>query len=256
MIAFQIGPFTVAYYGIMIVTGVIAATLVSLLEARRKGEDTQHLYNILLVILPLGFIGARAYHVIDQWAYYSQHPAQIFGGAGLGIFGAVIGGAIGLTIYAIVRKLNVRRWLDIVAPGVILAQAIGRWGNFFNQELYGYPTDLPWGIYIAPEHRVPGFETYTHFQPLFFYEFLWNLSGCIFLLLVARKLQKRLVDGDIALLYVMWYGVGRFFLEGLKISVWTLEGIPTARWISAIGIAVAVLIMILQHRRQKPAAAS
>lgn len=256
MLAFQIGPFTVAYYGIMIVTGIIAATLVSLVEAKRRREDTAHIFNILLVILPLGFMGARLYHVIDQWDYYSQHPAMIIGGAGLGIFGAVIGGAIGLTIYAVIRKLNIRRWMDILCPGVILAQAIGRWGNFFNQELYGYPTDLPWGIYIDPAHRLPGFETYTHFQPLFLYEFLWNLSGCVFLLYVARKWHKRLLDGDIALLYVMFYGVVRFFLEGFKISVWTVEGIPTARWITGIGIVVALVIMIWQHSRHRPSSSA
>jgi len=232
MVAFHLGPFTIAYYGIMITIGVIAAIVLSYLEAKRRHDDTRHIFNIVLIILPLGAIGARLYHVIDQWSYYSQRPSMIIGGAGLGIFGAIIGGVIGLIIYTRWQKLSTLHWLDIVAPGVILAQAIGRWGNYFNQELYGYPTNLPWGIYIDPTHRLPGYEGYTHFQPLFFYEFLWDLLGCILLLSIGRKWQKRLLTGDIFLSYVIYYSIGRFYLEGLKINVWTIDNIPTARWSS------------------------
>jgi phosphatidylglycerol:prolipoprotein diacylglycerol transferase len=253
MVAFHLGPITVDMYGIMITTGVIAAITIAWLEARRRGEDTRHVFNLVLVVLPLGAIGARMYHVIDQWSYYSQHPAQIIGGAGLGIFGAVIGGAIGLLIYTRWQKLSPLRWLDIAAPGLILA--IGRWGNFFNQELYGYPTTLPWGIYIDPAHRLPGYENYSHFQPLFFYEFTWDLLGAVFLLFAGRKWRDRLMDGDIFFLYAIWYGVGRFYLEGLKINVWTLAGIPTARWISGFVILASIVIMVLRHRRRGKAAA-
>jgi len=252
MIAFQIGPFTVAYYGIMITSGAIAAGVVSYLEARRRQCDTQHVFNLLLVVLPLGAIGARLYHVIDQWSFYSQHPAMILGGAGLGIFGAVIGGAAGLIIYTRWQKLSTLQWLDIVAPGMILAQAIGRWGNYFNQELYGYPTQLPWGIYIDPSHRLPGYESYTYFHPLFFYEFLWDLLGCIMLLFTGRKWQKRLLNGDIFFLYVIWYSLGRFYLEGLKIGVWTAGGIPMARWITAIAFVISIAVIIFRHYHPRP----
>lgn len=251
MIAFQFGPFTVAYYGIIIATGAMAGILLSYLEAKRRHEDTRHISNLVLVILPLGLIGARLYHVIDQWDFYSQHPLMIFGGAGLGIFGALIGGAIGFIIYTGWQKLNTLRWLDIVAPGVILAQAIGRWGNFFNQELYGYPTNLPWGIYIDPGHRLPGYEAYTHFHPLFLYESLWNVSGCAFLLIAGRKWHKRLFNGDIFFMYVMYYSFGRFLLEGLKINVWTIDSIPTARWITGIAFAAFTAIMIYRHYRHR-----
>jgi phosphatidylglycerol:prolipoprotein diacylglycerol transferase len=247
MAAFNLGPLTISLYGVMIATGVLAATGIAYLEARRYHDDAQHILNILLITLPLGVIGARLYHVIDQWAYYSQHPAQIIGGAGLGIFGAIAGGVIGLFIYTRWQKLSTLHWLDIIAPGLILAQAIGRWGNFFNQELYGYPTNLPWGIYIDPAHRLPGFEAYSRFHPLFFYEFLWDLLGCILLLFIGRKWQKRLRTGDIFFLYVIYYSIGRFYLEGLKINVWTVDNIPTARWITAIASVVAVLIIILRH---------
>ncbi|MBI2861056.1 MAG: prolipoprotein diacylglyceryl transferase [Chloroflexi bacterium] len=248
MVAFQLGPFTIAYYGIMITSGVIAATVVSYLETKRRHYDTRHVYNLLLVVLPLGAIGARLYHVIDQWSFYSQHPAMIFGGAGLGIFGAIAGGASGLIVYTKWQKLSTLQWLDIVAPGVILAQAIGRWGNYFNQELYGYPTNLPWGIYIDPAHRLSGYEGYSYFHPLFFYEFLWNLLGFVMLLFTGRKWQKRLLNGDIFLLYIIWYSVGRFYLEGLKLDVWTVGGIPMARWIAGIAFIASTTIMVYLHR--------
>ncbi len=247
MIAFRFGPFTIAYYGIMITSGVIAATFLSYQEAKRRGLDPEHVLKLVLLVLPLGMIGARLYHVIDLWSYYSQHPALIFGGAGLGIFGALIGGVIGLIIYTKWQKLSTLQWLDILAPGLILAQAIGRWGNFFNQELYGIPTDLPWGIYIDPLHRSDGYENYTHFHPLFFYEFSWNLLGCILLLIIGRKLQKRLLNGDIFCFYAIWYSIGRFYLEGLKIGVWTAGGVPMARWITGIAFVVSTLIIIYRH---------
>lgn len=252
MAAFQIGPFTIAYYGIMIMTGVIAATAVSYLETRRRQIDTGHVFKLLLILLPTGFIGARLYHVIDQWSYYSQHPAAIFGGAGLGIFGAVAGGAIGLIIYTIWQKLSTLQWLDIIAPGVILAQAIGRWGNYFNQELYGYPTQLPWGIYIEPAYRLPGYEAYTHFHPLFFYEFSWGLLGCSLLLFAGRKWQNRILSGDIFLLSIIWSSIGRFNLEGLKIDVWTVGGVPMARWITGIAFIAATAVIVYRHYRHRP----
>jgi phosphatidylglycerol:prolipoprotein diacylglycerol transferase len=146
--------------------------------------------------------------------------------------------------------LSTLHWLDIVAPGLILAQAIGRWGNFFNQELYGNPTNLPWGIFIDPAHRLPGYENYTHFHPLFFYEFLWDATGCVVLLLISRKWQKSLLKGDIFLMYVIYYSIGRFYLEGLKLNVWTIEGIPTARWITSIAILVSMAILSYRHRHQ------
>ena len=248
--AIQIGPFTLSLYGMLIAFGIVAAIGVSYLEAKRRGEDTKHILNIALIIVPLGVIGARLYHVIDRWDYFMQHPGEIIGGQGLGIFGAVIGGAIGLIIYTRWQKLGTLRWLDIVAPAVLLAQAIGRWGNYFNQELYGYPTDLPWGIYIAPENRLPGFENFSHFQPLFFYEFLWNLIGFAVLMVLGRKLRNWLKDGDIFLFYVIIYGIGRFYLEGLKINVWTLAGIPTARWIAGAGILISAAIILIRHLKE------
>lgn len=246
---FHIGPFQIAWYGVLIAVGVVAAVSIAALEARRRGESIDHLLNMLLFILPLGIIGARIYHVIDQWGYYSNNPSQIIGGRGLGIFGAIIGGAIGLIIYTQWKRLSTLQWMDIAAPGVILAQAIGRWGNYFNQELYGYPTNLPWGVYIDPEHRLPGYETYDHFHPLFLYESLWNLIGFGLLMFISRKYSKKLLNGELFVFYIIFYGIGRFVLEGFKIDVWKLSGIPTARLIIVAAIVIALLLTAIRRIR-------
>lgn len=255
-IAFKIGPIEVAWYGICIAVAVAAAVTVAAFEARRRGESVDHLLNMLLLILPLGIIGARLYHVIDQWSFYSQNPGLIVGGRGLGIYGAVIGGAVGLIAYTMWKKLSTLRWLDIVAPGVILAQAIGRWGNFFNQELYGYPTNLPWGIYIDPAHRLPGFEAYSHFQPLFLYESLLNLLGFGLLMYVGRKYGKKLLAGEVFIGYVVYYAIVRFILEGYKINVWRLAGFPTARWIAILTIAACIVVTVVRRLRSSRRAAA
>jgi phosphatidylglycerol:prolipoprotein diacylglycerol transferase len=248
-VAFHIGPFAIRWYGIMIALAAVAAVLLSIVETKRRGEATEHVLNAAILVVPLAIIGARLYHVIDEWAFYSQNPRLIFGGAGLGIFGAIAGGIIGLLIYSKWKKLDALRGLDICAPGIILAQGIGRWGNFFNQELYGYPTDLPWAIYIDPAHRLPGYEAFSYFHPLFLYESLWNFAGCALLLFLGRKFGHRLLNGDIFFVYVIYYSVGRFFLEGLKIDVWTIAGIPTARWIC--GIAIVASIAVIVYRRYR-----
>jgi phosphatidylglycerol---prolipoprotein diacylglyceryl transferase len=247
----SIGPFSIHLYGMMITIGVIMALVIAFIEAKRHGEQSSHLQSMALVVIPLGIVGARLYHVIDQWDYYRQNPGLIIGGSGLGIFGAVIGGIIGVILYTKWKKISTLCWLDIIAPGLILAQAIGRWGNFFNQELYGYPTNLPWAIYIDPAHRVPGYEAYSQFHPLFFYEFLWDLAGFVLLMVIGRKLKDKLVNGDTFLIYLMYYGTGRFFLEGLKIGVWSIGGFPTARWITASAVIGSLVVIACRHYRQK-----
>ena len=247
--SFNIGPVTIQYYGVFISLGIITAIMYCFYEANRRGENLDHIVNMALIVVPLGIIGARLYHVIDYWSYYSQNPGAIIGGRGLGIFGAVIGGAVGLLIYCWWKKLPPLRWFDIVAPGLILAQAIGRWGNYFNQELYGYPTDLPWGIYIEPANRLPGFEVYTHFHPLFLYESLLNLLGFFILFFINRKFGKRLLDGEVMIGYVMYYSVVRFILEGMKIDVWTIAGFPTARWISIFSFIIGLAVIIYRRYR-------
>ncbi len=252
-IAFSIGDLQVHWYGILIMLGVVAAINTAWLEARRRGEDTDRVLTLALIVVPAGVIGARLYHVIDKWETYSQDPITILGAQGLGIFGAVIGGALGIIIYTRLRHLSTWRWLDIVAPGLLLAQAIGRWGNFFNQELYGRPTDLPWAITIPLSHRLPEHVQFETFHPLFFYEFSLNLIGAVLLLTLGRKFKNWLHDGDVFLGYMIWYGCVRFGLEGLKPDVWEIGGFPTARWITLAAVLVATALLVYRHRRRKPA---
>lgn len=247
----QIGPIAIYWYGVLIVSGALAAAWLAARQAQREGDDPEHVWNALLLCLFLGVIGGRLYHVASSLPYYMAHPAEILGlrMQGFGIYGAVAGGALGLWIYCRWQKLSFWRWADYAAPGVALAQAIGRWGNFFNQELYGYPTNLPWGIYIAPENRLRGFEQYERFHPTFLYESLWNLAAFGLLLFLSRKARKRLMTGDLFLLYGVLYALGRFFVEFQRPDAWKIGGVPTAQWV-AIGIVFLFgSILIYRHQR-------
>ncbi|NLE76836.1 MAG: prolipoprotein diacylglyceryl transferase [Chloroflexi bacterium] len=262
----RIGPLAIRWYGLLVVTGVLAAAWLATVEARRRNEDPEHVWNALSLVLILGIIGARLYHVISTsyltgigWRYYLQNPIEIIafwrgGFMGLGIFGAVTGGIIALAIYTYRNKLRFLRWLDIVAPGVLLAQAIGRWGNFFNQELYGRPTDLPWGIYIDPAHRLPGYEQFERFHPNFFYESIWNLTMCLVLLWVARRFAHRLMDGDVFSGYLILYPLGRVWVQYLRVDQWMINGIRFEMVLPAVVAVLAALAIVVRHRRHGPAA--
>jgi len=247
----QIGPIAIYWYGVLIVTGVLVAAWLAAKQAQRAGEDPEHVWNALLLCLLLGVIGARLYHVASSLGYYTTHPGEIFGlrMSGFGIYGAVAGGALGLYIYTRWNHLKFLRWLDLAAPGLALAQAIGRWGNFFNQELYGYPTNLPWGIYIAPENRLPGFEQFQRFHPTFLYESLWNLLTFAILYGLSRKAPKRLLDGDLFLLYGVLYPLGRFFIEFERPDAWRIGGVPTAQWVAIGAILFFGSVLIYRHQR-------
>ncbi len=247
---FKIGSFGLRWYSLLIAIGLLVGAFVAYREAKRRGDNPEHVFNALLLALPLALIGARAYHVIHQWgAIYSKDPMRVFliNEGGIGIYGAVAGSVLALFIYTKWNKLNLWRWLDIGAPGLIIGQAIGRWGNYFNQELYGKPTDLPWGIYIDPQHRVPGVENFDKFHPLFLYESLLNLLGFVVMLYVARRFASRLKDGDIALLYFIIYPIVRLSLETLRLDNWHVGSLPTASIISIVSIVVAGGALLYRH---------
>src|SRR5688572_9563703 len=172
-----IGPLTVGFYGLAFVLAVTVMVLVSRSEARRKGEDPGLVTGAIVIVAICALVGARLYHVIDDWDVYSADPirALLPPYAGLGLYGGVLGAVVGIAIFVRGRSISLARALDLVVPGTLLAQGIARWGNFFNQELYGQPTDLPWGITIDREHRVPQYpvdvypEASTGFHPLFLY---------------------------------------------------------------------------------------
>jgi phosphatidylglycerol:prolipoprotein diacylglycerol transferase len=257
-IAFQIGPVEVHWYGIIIASAVFIAALLGTSEARRRGEDPEHGWSMLLPVLVLAVIGARLYHVIHMWAYYSQNLVlipQIWTG-GLGIPGAVVGGAVAIVWYTRRNQLSTARWLDIFAPALLLGQAIGRLGNFVNQELYGPPTALPWGIPIDAEHRVPEWSNLTvypvettRFVPLFAYEALLNLVGLVLILWIARRFAHRLYDGDVLLMYLVWYGAVRSYLETFRVQNWIILGVPTAIWLGVLAIILAGGFFVVRHAR-------
>ena len=263
LVAFRVGPLTVYWYGIIIVTAVLVAGWVAAFEAKRRGENEDHVWNALIIVVLLGIVGARLYHVFSSpaggglgWAFYREHPVEIFylWNGGLAIYGAVAGGVLGMFLYVYRAKLSVLRYLDIGAPALLIGQSIGRWGNFVNQELYGPPTTLPWGIKIDEFHRIPPFNDLgqypltTPFHPDFLYESLWNLIGFVLILVAGRKWSARLKGGDLFLAYLIWYPLGRLWVESLRPDAWKIGNIPTAQIISVVLIIVAVVALVIRHR--------
>jgi phosphatidylglycerol:prolipoprotein diacylglycerol transferase len=265
LVAFRLGPLTIYWYGIIIMTAALVGGTIASFEAKRRGENEEHIWNMLILVVLLGIVGARLYHVFSSpagsnlgWAYYREHPWAVFEiwNGGLGIYGAVIGGLFGILLYTYRAKLNLLHYLDIGAPALLIGQAIGRWGNFANQELYGPPTTLPWGITIDQYHRIPPFDDLsqypltTGFHPDFLYESLWNLVGFSLMLMLGRKFSNRLKDGDLFLIYLIWYPLGRIWVESLRPDAWTIGSIPTAQIVSAILIVIASIALAIRHRNR------
>lgn len=261
-----IGNFAIRAYGLLLMLGILLGAWLAAAEARRRGEKPDHVWDGLLVVFIMGLIGARLYHVFSSpegavgWSYYRENPIKILyiWEGGLAIYGALIGGLAGFFLYAYRHRLAVWRWLDIVAPSILVGQAIGRWGNFFNQELYGPPTTLPWGIPIALEHRLPQHLTLppeTRFHPVFLYESLWNTIGFLILFHLNRRLGHRLREGDLFALYLIWYPVGRLWIESLRPDAWKIGHIAAAQIFSLIALAAGLAILVYNRiRRQVPAA--
>ena len=178
-------------------------------------------------------------------AYYVQHPLEMLAvwNGGLGIYGAIIGGILGLLAYTRHKHYPLLAWIDLAVPGVLVGQAIGRWGNFVNHELYGAPTTLPWAVEIPPQNRLPGYEQYATFHPLFLYESLWNLLWLGLILWIERRYHDRLRRGDLLLLYMTCYGITRFTLDFVRLDSNGIGPLTTAQWVSLlIAIAAAVLL--------------
>ncbi|MDR3545662.1 MAG: prolipoprotein diacylglyceryl transferase [Candidatus Limnocylindrales bacterium] len=257
-IAFALGPLEVHWYGIMYAIGLAVTYLVVEREALRRGLDTGLLVNGFIVIAFAALVGGRAYHVIDQWARYKDDLSAIVlpPYSGLGVYGGIATGFLAAVAYTRWKRQPFLTWADAAAPGLLTMQAVARWGNFFNQELYGPPTNLPWGIAIQCANRtqvwacpVDGGTTPVdaHFVPLFLYESISGLVGAIVLLMLARR-ARSLRPGDIVLLFFVWYGTTRFLLEPLRTNNWLVDGIPTASIISALAVVGALLALAWRHR--------
>lgn len=265
-IIFQIGPFALRWYGLLMATAVILGAQIASREVERRGLKTDDFWDLLLWVVIPGFLGARLYYVLIQspraeLGQYLSNPLrilQIWEG-GIHIFGGLILGSIALFIYCRVLNLPALKFLDSIVLGLLPAQAIGRWGNFINQELYGPPTTLPWGLRIDPQHRIAPYNDLNRypdtvrFQPLFLYESVWNLIGFGVLFLISRRFKSRLKDGDITLLYLIWYPLGRFFIEFLRTDSWFFPGTPfnVVHVLSAAAILAAGFTLYWRHRLNK-----
>ncbi|MEN6298646.1 MAG: prolipoprotein diacylglyceryl transferase [Anaerolineaceae bacterium] len=258
---FYIGSFKIYFYGIIITAGVILAACLASYEARRRKLDGDIVWDILVWVLIGGIIGARLWHVftppqsmVEQGittSYYLTHPLDLINirKGGLGIPGAVIGGMLALFLYCRKKHLHFAVWADITAPAIALGQAIGRWGNFFNQELYGAPTDLPWAIYIEPGRRLPEYREISYYHPLFLYESIWNLANMGFLLWLSRRFPERLKNGDVFLLYLIIYPIGRFGLEFLRLDASMLGRLNANQSVMLVVAIFSAIFLFIRHRK-------
>jgi phosphatidylglycerol:prolipoprotein diacylglycerol transferase len=276
----EIGPFALNWYGVAIVGGAVLAAWIASLYARRAGDDPDHIWNILAWSLVGGIIGARLYHVFSSpadglgWAYYRNNPLDIInfwqgGFRGLGIYGGLVGGSLAVVIYCYANGLNPVRFLDYIAPNVLVAQAVGRFGNFVNQELYGPSTTLPWAFHINPAYPCqlppnlpadvqpcgsPNLTEATQlwyathgFHPTFLYEALWNLALFGVLAWLIWRWGARLRRGDAILLYLIAYASGRFWVEMFRPDAWVMGQLATAQWIGLVVMVVGSVVLIVRH---------
>ncbi len=231
--------------------------------------NPDHVWNGLVVVLIFAVIGARLYHVltpspsmaavgIESPLDYFRNPAMLINlrAGGLGIYGGLAGGALGAWIYAKRHNLSLLNWTDIGVVGVALGQVFGRWGNFFNQELYGRPSNLPWAITIDPQHRLPAYAGFERFHPAFLYESLWSLFAFIILYVLAKRYSSRLLKGELTALYLIFYAVGRILLETVRLDSRTVSiagldlNMAVATLVSIIIAVVAAVWVIVRRKKQ------
>ncbi|NLO88811.1 MAG: prolipoprotein diacylglyceryl transferase [Clostridia bacterium] len=250
-VAFQLGPFAVRWYGILLGTAVAAGTFTAYVEAKRKNVNPDHILNLVLICLPTALLGARLYYVAFHWDYYgtnlSEIPALWHGG--LAIHGGLIGGLAAGYFYIRKNRLDFWKIADVMFLGIILGQAIGRWGNFFNQEAHGGPVSREF-ISRFPRFIQEGmFIEGQYYHPTFLYESLWNIAVFLVLLILSRK--RSVKTGEVFLSYLALYSVGRFFIEGLRMDSLMLGSYKAAQIVSAVLVAVSIFLIIRRRRWMK-----
>ncbi|MBK1988230.1 prolipoprotein diacylglyceryl transferase [Sphaerospermopsis aphanizomenoides BCCUSP55] len=256
-IIFEIGPIVIRWYGLLIASAVLIGVSLSQYLAQRRHVNPE-LISDLSIWLVIGAIpAARLYYVLFQWSEYSQHPDRIIAiwQGGIAIHGAIIGGVVAALIFAKLKKMPFWQLADLVAPSLILGQAIGRWGNFFNSEAFGAPTDLPWKLYIPPERRPPSLANFEYFHPTFLYESLWDLMVFALLLtLFFRALsgKPRLKVGTLFLVYWVAYSLGRFWIEGLRTDSLMLGPLRMAQIVSLSGITLGLAGLTWLYLLKRP----
>jgi phosphatidylglycerol---prolipoprotein diacylglyceryl transferase len=254
LFGWQVGPIAIRWYGILMATAMALGLWIAQREALRRGLDPESLLKASELALLGGLVGARLYYVLFNLDYYSQFPGKIFAlwEGGLAIHGGVLGGILVGGAYAWRRRLPLPRYLDVSAPSLALGQAIGRWGNFFNEEAFGRPTDLPWKLFISPPHRPLQYAQAEYFHPTFLYESLWDLLvfGVLFFGL-RRRLER--APGALFLAYLGLYSLGRLFTEGLRTDALMLGSLRIAQVVSLLGMAAALVGVPLLLRGRRPA---
>ncbi|MBD1829645.1 prolipoprotein diacylglyceryl transferase [Microcoleus vaginatus GB1-A2] len=244
-IIFQLGPAAIRWYGLLIASAVLIGVSLSQYLAQKRRVNPE-LLGDLAIWLVLGAIPcARIYYVAFEWQQYAQNPEDIIAiwKGGIAIHGAILGGTIAALIFAKIQRVSFWQLADLIAPSAILGQAIGRWGNFFNSEAFGSPTDLPWKLYIPPNSRPPAYANFEYFHPTFLYESLWNLTVFgLLLTLFFRDLQGkiRLKIGALFLVYIAAYSSGRVWIEGLRTDSLMFGPLRTAQMVSLTGIVLGL----------------
>ncbi len=250
----DLGPLQVYWYSLLVVLGIVAAAAIARMRYRRDGGGEQDFIDLTFYAIIGGIIGARLWHVfVFHWDYYSTHLSEILKiwEGGIAIQGALLGGAVALFLAAFRKRIDMVLAFDSIAIGIPLGQAIGRWGNFFNQELYGKPTDLPWGIFISPENRIPGYESVSHFHPTFLYESLLNL---LLFFILWQWTKKHRLEGSAAALYIIGYSIIRFGIDFLRIDPMLMIGsFRSSQLIALAMVIVAVGFWIYRLQAQSVA---
>ena len=250
-VAFEIGPFSIRWYALCIVAGLVLAVYLAMKEAPKKKILSDDILDFILIAFPVAILGARLYYVLFRLDYYLQNPGEIIAiwNGGLAIYGGLIAGAIVLYIFADRKLINTWDFLDIAAPSVMVAQSLGRWGNFFNQEAYGAVVKNL--NYLASFIRNNMYIDGAYRQPPFLYDSLWNLLGFA-LLLILRRRSKFFRQGELAAFYLIWYGFGRMIIEGMRTDSLMFLGVRVSQWLSAALILLGIGIMIYQRKKQAP----
>ena len=240
--AFSVGGFEVRWYGVLIGLGMLAAIIYALFAVKKTKLSQDDLLNMTIIGLPCAIIGARAYYVIFNWSAYKGDLSQIFAirNGGLAIYGGIIAAALAVIIYCKIKKINVGIPFDLLAVGLPMAQAIGRWGNFVNGEAYGRETNLPWAMSIG--------EYVNMVHPTFLYESLWNIIGVI-IVLIYKRFKK--FDGEQFCIYMIWYGIGRFWIEGLRTDSLYLGVFRISQLVASLSVAAGIAIILWKRFYKK-----
>lgn len=253
-IAFRLGPLQVHWYGVIIGCAVLLALYLSVTEGKKRGVDADDFYDFILWALPISLICARLYYVIFQWSYYKDDLSEIYRiwDGGIAIYGGLLGALAVLIVFCSYKNISAWLFLDIISPTVILAQGIGRWGNFINQEAHGdqvsrsFLEQLHLPNFIIEQMNING----VYYQPTFLYESTWDILGFLILLLLRHR-KHLFKQGEIFLTYVAWYSFGRFFIEGMRTDSLMLGALRVSQWLSVI-LFITAIGLICYRRYYRP----